>query len=88
MEDLRKGRMELGDNRDDDNKKPDIGVERRRPFADVPVKREPASSSDDETRDFRAVLSGRPTVTTLRDMAMVVEELRRRTEHLPDSART
>ena len=81
------GREELGDERDDDNKMTDIAVEKRLPFAAVPVKRDLASSSNG-TGDVREALSGTPTVTMLREMAMMVEELQRRAEHLPDSART
>ena len=86
-QDQRNGTEELGVERDDDNKRTDISVEKIFPFAAVPVKRDPASSSNG-TGDFRDALSGMPTATMLREMTMLVEELQRRAEHLPDSAGT
>ena len=77
-QDLRNGRKAWGDERGDDNEET---RKRKR------VKREPTPSSD-ETGDVREAISCMSTVTMLREMAMMAEELQRRAEHLPDSART
>ena len=77
-QDMRNCRKAWGDERGDDNEETRT---RKR------VKREPTPSSD-ETGDVREAISCMPTVTMLREMAMMVEELPRTAEHLPDSAGT